>query len=252
VKWVLAGAPMTAVAAPTAVPAVAASAAQAKPAEEGGFAKPVRKHKRAGHAAPGHGGHGAAKPLAWANDEQVRELMQAQDCFGCHAGLNSLGEAASAPWPNFKKIEERYRKGSDMGALVKKVRQGEGALKWGSIPHPAYEHLPAEAVQAAVEFSVSGKASQAAPKAEEAKDLAADVWMKTRSDCFSCHQVAQKVVGPSYRDVAKKYTEKDIPMLVKKVKNGGSGNWGNVPMTAHASASDEMLEKSVRWVLSQK
>lgn len=61
-----------------------------------------------------------------------------------------------------------------------------------------------------------------------------------------------KVVGPAYKDVAKKYTEKDIPTLVKKVKAGGAGNWGNVPMAAHPTATDAQLEKAVRWVLSQK
>lgn len=247
VGWVLAGAPSSApVAAPTAVPAKA----EEKPeAEEPVGDKPKRKKKKA-HSTAAHGGHGHKEVLAWATDEQVRDLMTKQDCFGCHNGLNSVGDPAQKPWPSFKQIETRA-KNSDVAVLVKKVKANQGANRYGSLPHPLYDNLPNEAVEAAVRYIQSGKAS-VAPVAANAADMDGETWMKTRSDCFSCHQVGAKVIGPSYRDVAKKYSEKDVATLVKKVKVGGSGNWGNVPMTAHPNASDEMLEKSVRWILSQK
>ena len=73
--------------------------------------------------------------------------------------------------------------------------------------------------------------------------------------CFACHALEKKIVGPAYKDVAKKYagaSAAQVKVLVQKVKNGGAGNWGTVPMAAHPTASDEMLEKAVRWVLSQK
>jgi cytochrome c len=254
VKWVLASAASSAPA-PAPTPAAAAPAPVAdekKEAAPAAEAKPKKKKKRASHVAASHG-HGKAEVLAWSTDEQVRDLMTKQDCFGCHQGTNRNGDPdPTAPWPSFKKIEERYKKNADVAALVKKVKAGEGALRFGAIPHPAYEHLPAEAVEATVRYTLDGKAAQGAPKAADLSAMGAEEWMKTRSDCFSCHQVTQKVVGPSYQDVAKKYTDKDVAMLVKKVKNGGSGVWGNVPMTAHASAPDDMIEKSVRWVLSQK
>lgn len=254
VKWILAGAGGSA---PAAAPKAAEPKAEVKAevkeaapaAEEHADNKPKRKKKKA-HAAAAHGGHGHKEALAWATDEQVRDLMTKQDCFGCHSGINSVDEATNKPWPSFKQIEARA-KNSDVAGLVKKVQSNSGANRYGSIPHPVYPQLPAEAVEASVRYILAGKAS-AAPVAANAADMDGQTWMKTRSDCFSCHQVAAKVVGPSYRDVAKKYAEKDVATLVKKVKAGGSGNWGNVPMTAHPNASDEMLEKAVRWILTQK
>lgn len=257
VKWVLAGAPdsaapaaAVAVAAPATAPA-APSASQG-PAEKQAVAAPGAAPKKRKHVSHVPLSTEKAEVLAWATDEQVRDLMQKKDCFGCHQGSNRNGDPNEAPWPSFKKIEDKYKKGADVASLVKKVRANEGALKFGAIPHPAYEDLPAEAVEASVRYVLSGKAAQAAPKAADTSQMGAEEWMKTRSDCFSCHQVAVKVVGPAYKDVAKKYSEKDVAMLVKKVKTGGAGNWGNVPMAAHPSAPDEMLEKAVRWVLSQK
>jgi cytochrome c len=253
VEWILAGAPSAAsAAAPTTVPTSAVtsepkseSQAAQSSAEADGLPQ-RRKKKRHSFV------HAEVKEkLAWGTDEDLRELLEKQDCMGCHSGTNSLGEAEAKPWPSFKQIAEKYRKGADTTALVKKVKANEGGLRWGKIPHPTYPQLPEEAVRAAVDFVLAGKAVEA-PKAAAGGAVLGEAWMRTRSDCFSCHQVAQKVVGPAYRDVAKKYTEKDIPYLVKKVREGGSGVWGNVPMTAHANATDEQLESAVRWILAQK
>ncbi len=74
------------------------------------------------------------------------------------------------------------------------------------------------------------------------------------SDCLSCHAIDHKVVGPSYQDVAKKYASQQpqiIATLVKKVKDGGSGNWGNLPMTPHPTLSDADLTAAVTYVLAQ-
>ncbi len=84
-------------------------------------------------------------------------------------------------------------------------------------------------------------------------DPAAEALMK-KSDCFSCHQVKRKVVGPSFLDVAKKYKndKKAGATLVKKIKEGGSGNWGSVPMAAHPNLPPADIEKMVKWILAQK
>ena len=75
-----------------------------------------------------------------------------------------------------------------------------------------------------------------------------------KSDCFTCHNVKRKIVGPAYKDVAKKYkgNKTAVDTLVKKVKEGGSGNWGAVPMAAHANLSDADIKLMVQWVLKQK
>ena len=72
-------------------------------------------------------------------------------------------------------------------------------------------------------------------------------------NCLSCHSVANKIVGPAYKDVAKKYAgNKDAAAkLAEKVQKGGSGVWGQVPMPANSVTPDE-AKKLVAWVLSQK
>jgi cytochrome c len=94
--------------------------------------------------------------------------------------------------------------------------------------------------------------SLAAAKAK-GPDPATEALMK-KSDCFTCHQVKVKVVGPAYKDVAKKYKgdPKAVAALVKKVKEGGQGVWGQVPMSPHPQLKDEEIKAMVQWVLAQK
>jgi cytochrome c len=75
--------------------------------------------------------------------------------------------------------------------------------------------------------------------------------MKTKG-CVACHAVDKKLVGPAYKDVAKKYTEADVPKLVEKVKKGGVGVWGQVPMPPNPQVADADIEKIVRWILTLK
>ena len=84
-------------------------------------------------------------------------------------------------------------------------------------------------------------------------DPATEAMMK-KSDCFTCHSVEKKIVGPAYKDVAKKYRGKagSLEMLVAKVKKGGSGHWGVIPMAAHPNLSDVQVKAMVEWVLAQK
>lgn len=82
-------------------------------------------------------------------------------------------------------------------------------------------------------------------------------WITTPTyDCKGCHAIDKKVIGPAWRDVAKKY-KGDAgaeAMLIQKVKNGGKGNWtsvtGGVPMTPHPKLTDAELKKVVDFVLS--
>jgi len=73
--------------------------------------------------------------------------------------------------------------------------------------------------------------------------------------CTACHVVkGPKTVGPSYADVAKKYAgQKDaVAKLMDKVKKGGSGVWGQVPMPPNPSVPDADLKAIINWVLSIK
>jgi cytochrome c len=73
-----------------------------------------------------------------------------------------------------------------------------------------------------------------------------------KSGCLACHQVEMKVVGPAYKDVAAKYKGQDgaLDMLAAKVKAGGVGVWGEIPMPPNVNVSDEDIKKIVAWVLS--
>jgi cytochrome c len=86
----------------------------------------------------------------------------------------------------------------------------------------------------------------AAPAAKDGKALLEG------SDCRACHHDKDKLVGPAYAEVAKKYKEKDIPMLAKKVMDGGSGVWGQIPMAPHPTLSEPDAEAMVKYILTIK
>lgn len=82
----------------------------------------------------------------------------------------------------------------------------------------------------------------------------ADEALAKSKNCMACHAIDKKVVGPAYKDVAKKYAgdAKALDMLSAKVMKGGSGVWGPVPMPANAQVNDAEAKKLVAWVLSLK
>lgn len=71
-------------------------------------------------------------------------------------------------------------------------------------------------------------------------------------DCLTCHKVDTRVVGPSYQEVADKYSDGDIDMLASKIIEGGKGNWGEIPMTPHAGMSKDNAKKMVEYILTLK
>lgn len=78
----------------------------------------------------------------------------------------------------------------------------------------------------------------------------ADETLAKKYNCLACHQVDKKVVGPAYQDIAKKYKgQKVAAQLVEKVKKGGSGVWGPVPMPPNPTVPDADVKKLVDWIL---
>ncbi len=75
-----------------------------------------------------------------------------------------------------------------------------------------------------------------------------------KSGCLACHSVDKKIVGPSYKDVANNYrNDKGAEAkLVDKVKKGGQGVWGPVPMPPNSQVSDADVKSLVKWILSLK
>ncbi len=101
-------------------------------------------------------------------------------------------------------------------------------------------HLPALGLTAALLLSCT----QAMASLELAQKKA----------CLACHQVDNKVVGPAYKDVAKRYRgQKGIEAkLIEKVLKGGKGSWGEVPMPANTQVNEAEAKQLVNWVLSLK
>ena len=78
--------------------------------------------------------------------------------------------------------------------------------------------------------------------------------MAKKYNCLACHSVDKKLVGPAYQDVAAKY-KGDAgaeAKLVAKVKNGGTGVWGQIPMPPNSTVPDADVKTLVKWVLSLK
>ena|SRR5689334_20259915 len=101
--------------------------------------------------------------------------------------------------------------------------------------------------------NANGTSTSSAP-AKTDPDVEKGLALVAKSDCFTCHKIADQSVGPAYQKVAQKYTASPevIDSLSQKVIKGGSGNWGTVPMTPHQTLSKEDAQAMVKYVLSLK
>ena len=81
----------------------------------------------------------------------------------------------------------------------------------------------------------------------------ADEALAKSKNCMACHSIDKKLVGPSYKDVAAKYKGdgKAVATLAAKIKTGGKGVWGEIPMPPNNVSEDE-AKKLATWVLSAK
>ena len=75
-----------------------------------------------------------------------------------------------------------------------------------------------------------------------------------KHNCLACHATDKKLVGPSYKEVAAKYRSDPGAQakLADKVKKGGQGVWGQVPMPPNTQVPDADVNALVKWILSQK
>lgn len=84
--------------------------------------------------------------------------------------------------------------------------------------------------------------------------LADTLTLAKNNMCLACHAIDKKLVGPAYKDIAAKYaTRKDaVDYLTKKIKSGGSGVWGLMPMPAQPQLTDAQAKELAEWVLTAK
>jgi cytochrome c len=100
-------------------------------------------------------------------------------------------------------------------------------------------------------------ASGTEQKAEGGDDMSSNpVYTKgleliAKNDCLTCHKIDEKLTGPAYKDVAKKYASMDtaVQFLANKIIAGGSGNWGEVPMAPHSALSMDDAKALAEYVL---
>ncbi len=83
--------------------------------------------------------------------------------------------------------------------------------------------------------------------------IADDEMYKTKN-CFACHRIDRNTLGPSFKSVAAKYADDKTAdvRLAKKIREGGVGVWGQVPMPAQAQVTEDESLTLARWILQQK
>lgn len=94
---------------------------------------------------------------------------------------------------------------------------------------------------------------QQLPELENAYDHRGLYWMEA-SDCFTCHEVEEKAIAPSFREIAKRYkSDSEIRrQLLTKIQLGGSGSWGSTAMNAHPQLSDKEIHTMLSYIFTLK
>ncbi len=84
------------------------------------------------------------------------------------------------------------------------------------------------------------------------QNVMADEALAKSKNCLACHTVDNKIIGPAFKDIAAKYKDDEsaINTLSAKVKNGGGGVWGDIPMPPNTTVSDGEIGTLVQWILS--
>jgi len=190
-------------------------------------------------------------------------LFASMNCDGCHGG-------GAVGWVGPSLVDGRWRYGGDEGEIFQSIFYGrpKGMPAYGGalgvdgvwmivtylqsqpvpsvVPTTSYEDMdkaPAPAA-AAPEAASAPQAAAAAPSGPAAL-------LKTYG-CVACHSVDAKIVGPALKDVAAKYRgQADAQKrLEAKVKAGGSGVWGEIPMPPNTAVTDSDLHEMVNWILT--
>jgi cytochrome c5 len=228
----------------------------------------------------------ASAPQASMTGEKVYQDV----CKVCHeaglVGAPKLGDKAA--WaPRIKRgIDALYTnaiKGTDKGmppkggnrdladievqrAVVYMANRSGASFKEPPAPAaPATAAAPSgatavtAAATAAVPAATAATATPAAATAAPAKpgaplDLKAAEALMQKAGCAACHAIDKKLVGPPYVDVAAKY-KGDAganAKLAQKVKAGGAGVWGQIPMPPNPQVPDDDIKALVSWILALK
>ncbi|RMG36197.1 MAG: hypothetical protein D6720_05575 [Gammaproteobacteria bacterium] len=207
---------------------------------------------------------GACHATGALNAPKIGSADAWQPRFDANGGLDGLvksaiaGKGAMPPRGGGNISDEELR-----NAITYMLEESGIDVGGGSAPGAAATATKAVQAAAAAVQSVAKQAGEAvsqaagqameavssmmgkAPAVEDATGLA------QAKGCLNCHQVNTKVVGPAYKDVAAKYAGDGgaVARLAAKVRNGGAGVWGQIPMPPN-NVTDEEATKLVKWILS--
>ncbi len=117
-------------------------------------------------------------------------------------------------------------------------------------PAPPAAAVPAASVTAASPTPVPAANQASAPAAMASAPALANKDLAAKSGCLTCHAVDKKLIGPAFKDIANKYKASDEAMLIAKVKAGGKGVWGPIPMPPNVAVKDEDIKTLVNWILA--
>lgn len=129
----------------------------------------------------------------------------------------------------------------------------EEAAKEESSADAYGDYETADTESASGETAAEAPAGDAASSSSDSQDLISQGQaLVDGSDCKTCHHATNKLIGPAHTAVAEKYefTKANVSLLAGKIINGGSGNWGEIPMSPHPDINKSDAEKMAMYVLS--
>lgn len=243
-------------------------------AQATGSGAKVEDRVPAGGVVPAANALSAPRP-AKLNPDAGATLFGSMNCDGCHGG-------GAVGWVGPSLVDGRWRYGGADDEIFSSIFYGrpKGMPAYGGVIGTdgvwnLVAYIKAQAVPSVVPTTswVAGGNASATPAAahegeqapgaatpapaapaEKAPEAAVPPdQIPAKYGCTGCHAVDHKVVGPSFQDVAAKYKGKDVEAaLVEKIKKGGSGVWGDIPMPPNPQVPDSDLHAVVKWILGLK
>ncbi|MEA2725254.1 MAG: cytochrome c [Gemmatimonadales bacterium] len=233
----------------------------------------------AGGVVPAANALSAPRPASL-NPEAGATLFSTMNCDGCHGG-------GAVGWVGPSLVDGRWRYGGSDDEIFTSIFYGrpKGMPAYGGVIGPdgvwnLVAYIKAQGVPTVVPTTSWLKGGNAAPtpaaahEGEAAPGEAAPVppaaaapvpaaaapaapvapdQLAAKYGCTGCHATDRKVIGPSFKDVANKYRGKNVEAaLAEKIRKGGAGAWGEMPMPPNPQVPDPDLHALVKWILSLK
>ena len=198
------------------------------------------------------------------SDENIREVQERMPNRngmttdhgmwpGASAAKGGIGNGGTPDVKNVACMKDCKKEVVIASALPEYAQDAHGNLAEQNRPVGQTRGKPTAATteSGAQDAGQGGAAASGAASAEGAASAAATLALANARGCMACHGVANKIVGPGYNEIAQKYQgQADAEAkLVAKVKSGGQGVWGAVPMPPQGHVKDEELAQLVKWIL---